>query len=133
MISPSLPASIFILPPSYMLECCPWCVPTVPTVPRLRLGYRLTFANYAGSRPLHRGQYTHSTGAHYRCTMRAPHQLQQQHGGHLPLGQLRNIYHIFLKFFLNLQVHTFITSLRIYGVCYVIDLFFDLYSYNIIL
>ena len=35
-------------------------VPTVPAVPRQRLGYRLTFANYAGSSP------QCSTGAQYR-------------------------------------------------------------------
>ena len=40
----------------------PWCVPTVPAVPRLRLGYRLTFANYAGSSPQCRGAVQgHST------------------------------------------------------------------------
>ena len=39
----------------------------MPTVPRLRLGYRLTFANYAGSSP--QTVQECSTGAQYRSAV----------------------------------------------------------------
>ena len=57
----------------------------MPTVPRLRLGYRLTFANYAGSSPQYSTGVQYSTRAQYRsavhCTLQGYSTVQDHSTG----------------------------------------------------